>query len=102
MRPGQMGTLLDEQANTLDVSATIVDLAVRGFLMIQEIPKEGWFGKPDWTLIKLEESEGIGHVRAPAVERAVPRRHRGHDLGPAEHVRGSVGGCRGVAVTSTS
>jgi uncharacterized protein (TIGR04222 family) len=57
MRPGQMGTLLDEQANTLDVSATIVDLAVRGFLMIQEIPKEGWFGKPDWTLIKLEESE---------------------------------------------
>ena len=57
MRPGQMGTLVDEQANTLDVSATIVDLAVRGFLMIQEIPKEGWFGKPDWTLIKLEESE---------------------------------------------
>jgi uncharacterized protein (TIGR04222 family) len=57
MRPGQMGTLVDEQANTLDVSATIVDLAVRGFLMIQENPKEGWFGKPDWTLIKLEESE---------------------------------------------
>jgi uncharacterized protein (TIGR04222 family) len=57
MRPGQMGTLLDERANTLDVSATIVDLAVRGFLMIQEIPKEGWFSKPDWTLIKLEESE---------------------------------------------
>ncbi|HSH33680.1 MAG TPA: DUF2207 domain-containing protein [Actinomycetota bacterium] len=57
MRPGQMGTLVDEQANTLDVSATIVDLAVRGFLMIQEIPNEGWFGKPDWTLIKLEESE---------------------------------------------
>ncbi len=60
MRPGQMGTLVDEQANTLDVSATIVDLAVRGHLMIQEIPKEGWFGKPDWTLIRLEESaEGL-------------------------------------------
>ena len=57
MRPGQMGTLLDEQANTLDVSATIVDLAVRGHLMIQEIPKEGWFGKPDWTLIRLDEAD---------------------------------------------
>jgi hypothetical protein len=57
MRPGQMGTLIDEQANTLDVSATIVDLAVRGHLMIQEIPKEGWFGSPDWTLIRLGESE---------------------------------------------
>jgi uncharacterized protein (TIGR04222 family) len=55
VRPGQVGTLVDEAANTLDVTATIVDLAVRGFLLIQEIPKEGWFGKPDWTLIRLEK-----------------------------------------------
>jgi uncharacterized membrane protein YgcG len=55
LRPGQVGTLIDEQANTLDVTATIVDLAVRGFLLIQEIPKEGFFGKPDWRLIKLEK-----------------------------------------------
>lgn len=60
MRPGQIGTLIDERANTLDVSATIVDLAVRGHLMIQEIPKEGWFGSPDWTLIRLQEpDEGL-------------------------------------------
>jgi hypothetical protein len=57
MRPGQMGTLVDERANTLDVTATIVDLAVRGHLLIQEIPKEGWFGKPDWTLIRLEKPD---------------------------------------------
>ena len=56
LRPGQIGTLVDEQANTLDVTSTIVDLAVRGFLLIQEIPKQGWFGKPDWTLIKLEKA----------------------------------------------
>jgi uncharacterized protein (TIGR04222 family) len=54
LRPGQIGTLVDEQANVLDVSATIVDLAVRGFLTIQEIPKEGWFGKADWSLEKTE------------------------------------------------
>jgi uncharacterized protein (TIGR04222 family) len=57
LRPGQIGTLLDERANTLDVTATIVDLAVRGYLLIQEIPKEGLFGKPDWTLIRLEKSD---------------------------------------------
>jgi uncharacterized membrane protein YgcG len=57
LRPGEIGTLVDERANVLDVSATIVDLAVRGHLMIQEIPKEGWFGKPDWRLIRLEEPE---------------------------------------------
>jgi uncharacterized protein (TIGR04222 family) len=57
IRPGQVGTLIDERANTLDVTATIVDLAVRGHLVIQEIPKEGWFGKPDWRLVRLGEPE---------------------------------------------
>ena len=59
LRPGQMGTLVDEAANTLDVTATIVDLAVRGYLRIDEIPKKGWIGKPDWTLTKLKDGEGL-------------------------------------------
>ncbi|HYD08502.1 MAG TPA: DUF2207 domain-containing protein [Acidimicrobiales bacterium] len=59
LRPGQLGTLIDERANPLDVTATIVDLAVRGYLRIEEIPKEGWFGKPDWKLHKLREEEGL-------------------------------------------
>ena len=85
LRPGQMGTLLDERANVLDVTATIVDLAVRGYLLIQEIPKEGWFGKPDWRLIRLEQARRRpAHVRATPPRRAVPRRHRGHDLGAEE------------------
>jgi hypothetical protein len=60
-RPGQVGTLVDESANTLDVSATIVDLAVRGYLRIDEVPKKGWFGKPDWTLTKLKEGDDLLH-----------------------------------------
>ncbi|HEX2047131.1 MAG TPA: DUF2207 domain-containing protein, partial [Acidimicrobiales bacterium] len=59
LRPGQVGTLVDEAASTLDVTATIVDLAVRGYLRIDEIPKKGWFGKPDWTLTKLEEGDNL-------------------------------------------
>jgi uncharacterized membrane protein YgcG len=54
LRPGQIGTLVDERANTLDVTATVVDLAVRRYLLIEEIPKKGWFGKPDWKLTKLK------------------------------------------------
>ncbi|MFL5789881.1 MAG: DUF2207 domain-containing protein [Actinomycetota bacterium] len=57
IRPGQIGTLVDERANTLDVSATIVDLAVRGSLQIHEIPKEGFFGKPDWRLVRSEADD---------------------------------------------
>jgi len=56
LRPGQVGTLVDERANPVDVSATIVDLAVRGWLRIEEIPKEGWFGKADWRLVRLRDA----------------------------------------------
>ena len=46
VRPGQIGTLIDERANVIDVTATIVDLAGRGYLLIQEIPKEGCSASP--------------------------------------------------------
>jgi hypothetical protein len=57
MRPGQMGLLLDERADTLDVTATIVDLAVRGYLKITEIPRQGWFGRTDWQLTRLKQAD---------------------------------------------
>jgi uncharacterized protein (TIGR04222 family) len=41
IRPGQVGVLVDENANVLDVTATIIDLAVRGYLRITELPAEG-------------------------------------------------------------
>jgi hypothetical protein len=40
IRPGQIGMLADEHANLLDVTATIVDLAVRGRLKITETDPE--------------------------------------------------------------
>lgn len=66
IRPGQVGTLIDEQANTLDVSATIVDLAVRGYLVIEEIEKKWFLGKADWRLQRLpkETDELLGYERA--------------------------------------
>src|SRR2546426_1226383 len=45
LRPAELGLILDESADTKDVTATIVDLAVRGFLTIGEVP-----GKRDWML----------------------------------------------------
>jgi len=50
IRPAQLGVILDESADTKDVTATIVDLAVRGYLKITEQPQQGIFGKKDWTL----------------------------------------------------
>lgn len=43
-RPGILGSLIDEQADMQDVVATIVDLARRGYLRIEEVEKSGLFG----------------------------------------------------------
>ncbi|WP_230883448.1 DUF2207 domain-containing protein [Planomonospora sp. ID82291] len=52
VRPGQIGTLMDEQADVIDVTATIVDLAVRGYIRIDERPRQT-YDTPDWTLVRL-------------------------------------------------
>ena len=59
MRPGLMGTLFDETAHPLDVTASIVDLAARGYLRIEEVPKQGWFGKADWKLVQLKKGDDL-------------------------------------------
>jgi uncharacterized membrane protein len=54
LRPAQLGLILDERADTKDVTATIVDLAVRGYLRIEE------HGKKDWKIIRIrKDSEGL-------------------------------------------
>jgi len=57
LRPAQMGLILDERADTLDVTATIIDLAVRGDPQTTEIPKEGLFGHKDWQLNKVKPAD---------------------------------------------
>ena len=53
VQPGMVGTIIDETANPIDVSATVIDLAVRGFLRIEEIGGEGVFSRTDWSLTRL-------------------------------------------------
>ena len=57
LRPGQIGTLVDFKANPLDVTATLVDLAVRGHLTIEEVPHEEHARVHDWTLTRDDKSD---------------------------------------------
>jgi uncharacterized protein (TIGR04222 family) len=57
LRPGQVGTLVDFHANPLDVTATIVDLAVRGYLVIEEIDDGGLFRSGDWKLTRKKPDD---------------------------------------------
>jgi hypothetical protein len=54
LRPAEVGLLLDETADTKDLTATIVHLAVRGHLTIEELPATGLFGRADWLLRRRE------------------------------------------------
>jgi uncharacterized membrane protein YgcG len=57
IRPGQVGLLIDEEANVLDVTATIVDLAVRGYLTIEELEPEGFFRRRhDYLLTSMNKA----------------------------------------------
>ncbi|WP_033263401.1 DUF2207 family protein [Amycolatopsis vancoresmycina] len=44
--PGQVGTVVDETVDVVDISATVVDLAVRNYLWLAEVPG------PDWQLAR--------------------------------------------------
>lgn len=56
LRPGQVGTILDEEASVLDVTATIVDLAVRGYLKIEEIEAPRFLRRGDWRLTSNDDA----------------------------------------------
>jgi uncharacterized membrane protein YgcG len=58
LRPAEVGTLIDERADTLDVSATIVDLAVRGYLRINELKDSGFLGLFKSRDYELEQLKG--------------------------------------------
>lgn len=58
IRPGQLGALMDERVDNRDVTATIVDLAIRGHLRITQVDEHDWdltrLDKPDEGLVPFE------------------------------------------------
>ncbi len=58
VQPGMVGTIIDESADTIDVSATVMDLAVRGYLTIEEVQTDSAFSRTDWRLTALQPPAG--------------------------------------------
>ncbi len=54
LRPAEVGLLLDERPDMLDLSATIIDLAVRGYVGIDDLPRHGLLAGQDRDLTKLK------------------------------------------------
>ena len=61
MTPAEAGTLVDDDAAMRDITATIVDLAVRGYLVIEEKEKDQMLGL-------LKSKEYIFHMKKKPAE----------------------------------
>ena len=57
LSPAEVGTLVDEFANERDLSATIIDLAIKGYFKIKQKGKE-------YTLIKTKDFEEDGSLKS--------------------------------------
>jgi len=71
LSPAEVGTVLDERVDLVDVSATLLDLAVRGCLRIEEVEGQGFLflRDRDWRLVKLGSAEGLRAHEALLFER---------------------------------
>jgi len=60
LRPAEMGLLLDERVDPKDVAATIIDLAVRGYLTITEMDRTWVLGHhADWKLTRGQDHKDL-------------------------------------------
>lgn len=95
--PGQVGTVVDEYVDVVDVTATIVDLAVRNYLWIEELPGEHQ-GR-DWRIVGLNPPDSS----LQSYERAVVELLLGHQDGvdaPRQVLVSELRECRSVDLTS--
>ncbi len=60
LTPAEVGSMVDENLDPRDITATIVRLAVRGYIRIEETKKEGLiFDSTDYYLKKLKEPDAL-------------------------------------------
>jgi hypothetical protein len=66
LTPAEVGTLVDDRVDPRDITSTLVDLAVRGYVRIEEAaPQEGFFSDaPDYIFRLLKPREEWGGLVA--------------------------------------
>jgi uncharacterized membrane protein len=59
LAPAEIGTMVDGSADNKDVSSTIIDLAVRGFLKIKRTEEKVFFGikSAEYTFFRLKDED---------------------------------------------
>jgi Predicted membrane protein (DUF2207) len=93
IRPGHVGTVADERVDPIDVTATLVDLAVRGHLVITELPRESEFARTDWEIKRIEgTSDGLRPFEQQLLDGIAPPAGSVRVSELASRVQESIGG----------
>lgn len=71
IRPGQVGTLVDERVDPIDITASVLDLAVRNHLRITELPKQG-YAPTDWMIERGEASAAVVPYERTLIDAVAP------------------------------
>jgi len=72
VRPGQVGTVLDERVDPIDVTATLLDLAVRGHLRIEELDRPSAHAASDWSFVRLESAAPLAPYEQTLLDAVAP------------------------------
>lgn len=87
VRPGEVGTLADERVDPVDVTATLLDLAVRGHVRIIEQPRTGAHQPLDWTFERLSSDEPLLGYEKTLLDAIAPE---GGTAVPVSQIGGAV------------
>jgi Predicted membrane protein (DUF2207) C-terminal domain/Predicted membrane protein (DUF2207) N-terminal domain len=68
LTPGECGTLVDDEASMRDITATLVDLAVKGYLTIEQKNESRMLGL-------MHDKEYVFHLKKAAAEWSAARPH---------------------------
>jgi hypothetical protein len=72
IRPGAIGTLADERVDPVDVTAAVLDLAVRGHLVITELPRETAHATTDWTFTRRQHDAPLADYERTLLNAIAP------------------------------
>lgn len=85
VRPAEVGTLADERVDPIDVTACVLDLAVRNHLRITQLPRAGEFAPTDWVFTRCESAAALLDYEKALLDAVAPAsgERRLSEVGPA-------------------
>jgi hypothetical protein len=72
VRPGAIGTLADERVDPVDVTAAILDLAIRGHVLITELPRESDHAPTDWSFTRRDSDAPLAEYERTLLNAIAP------------------------------